>query len=143
MEAVSVLGCCIFTVYMFLPKDLIELNARSRFVSKALSSGFLYGGNLIGRALSLPAWSLPIQPPFFMLPQVKAHQLCTGKRFTLGKLMETGKRAVTMDRILTCVRGGCLQPTIRCRSASLMNYSAPRNPDHGSVWRRWFPNITA
>ncbi len=105
MEAVSVLGCCIFTVYMFLPKDLIELNARSRFVSKALSSGFLYGGNLIGRALSLPAWSLPIQPPFFMLPQVKAHQLCTGKRFTLGKLMETGKRAVTMDRIFNLREG--------------------------------------
>ncbi|NLI69945.1 MAG: aldehyde ferredoxin oxidoreductase family protein [Firmicutes bacterium] len=105
MEAVSVLGCCIFTVYMFLPRQLIEFNARSRFVSKALSNGFVYGGNLIGRALSLPAWSLPVQPPFFMLPQVKAHQECTGRRFTMGQMVETGKRVVTMDRIFNLREG--------------------------------------
>ena len=82
MEAVSALGCCIFTVYMFLPKQLLELNARSRFASKMIRSGFLYGGNLIGKALSLPAWTLPVPPPFFMLPQVKAHALCTCLLYT-------------------------------------------------------------
>lgn len=105
MEAVSALGCCIFTVYMFLPKQLLELNARSRFASKMIRSGFLYGGNLIGKALSLPAWTLPVPPPFFMLPQVKAHALCTGRRFTLGRLMELGKRVVNMDRIFNLREG--------------------------------------
>ncbi|HOA36109.1 MAG TPA: aldehyde ferredoxin oxidoreductase family protein [Bacillota bacterium] len=105
MEAVSSLGCCIFTVYMFLPRQLIEINARSRFVSKMIRSGFLYGGNLIGRALSLPAWTLPVPPPFFMLPQVKAHAHCTGRRFTLGRLMELGKRVVNMDRIFNLREG--------------------------------------
>lgn len=105
MEAVSALGCCIFTVYMFLPKQLLELNARSRFASKMIRSGFLYGGNLIGKALSWPAWTLPVPPPFFMLPQVKAHAYCTGQRFTLGRLMELGKRVVTMDRIFNLREG--------------------------------------
>ncbi|HPU00341.1 MAG TPA: aldehyde ferredoxin oxidoreductase family protein [Bacillota bacterium] len=105
MEAVSSLGCCIFTVYMFLPRQLLELNARSPFASKLIRGTFLYGGNLIGRALSLPAWTLPVKPPFIMLPQVWAHVYCTGQRFTLGRLMELGKRVVNMDRIFNLREG--------------------------------------
>lgn len=105
MEAVSTMGCCIFSVYMFLPKVLLELNARSRLVSKIVRSTLLYGGNLVGRAISWPAWTLPVPAPFFMLPQVQTHMHCTGKRYTLGKLMELGKRVVSMDRLFNMREG--------------------------------------
>ncbi len=105
MEAVSTIGCCIFTVYMFLPKQLLELNARSRFASKMIRGTFLYGGNLIGKSLSWPAWTLPVPAPFFMLPQVQTLSFCTGRKYTLGKLMELGKRVVTMDRIFNLREG--------------------------------------
>lgn len=105
MEAVSAMGCCIFTVYMFLPKILLELNARSRIVSTVVRTALLYGGNLVGRVLSWPAWTLPIPAPFFMLPQAQTHAHCTGLRFTMGNMMELGKRAVSMDRIFNLREG--------------------------------------
>ncbi|HHW74466.1 MAG TPA: aldehyde ferredoxin oxidoreductase family protein [Firmicutes bacterium] len=105
MEAVSTIGCCIFSVYMFLPKALLELNARSPLISKIVRSTFLYGGNIIGKALSWPAWTLPVPAPFFMLPQVQTHAHCTGERYTLGKMMELGKRVVSMDRIFNLREG--------------------------------------
>lgn len=105
MEAVSAMGCCIFTVYMFLPKPLLTINARSRIASKIIRGTFLYGGNIIGKALSWPAWTLPVPAPFFMLPQVKTFSLCTGRKFTLGKLMELGKRVVSLDRIFNLREG--------------------------------------
>ncbi|NLA26832.1 MAG: aldehyde ferredoxin oxidoreductase family protein [Firmicutes bacterium] len=105
MEAVSAMGCCIFTVYMFLPKTLLDLNARSRLISKIIKGSFLYGGNIIGKALSWPAWTLPVPAPFFMLPQVKTFSLCTGQKYTLGRLMELGKRVVSMDRIFNLREG--------------------------------------
>ncbi len=105
MEAVSAMGCCIFTVYMFLPKPLLTINARSRIVSSIIRGTFLYGGNIIGKALSWPAWTLPVPAPFFMLPQVKTFSLCTGRKYTLGRLMELGKRVVSMDRIFNLREG--------------------------------------
>ncbi len=105
MEAVSSMGCCIFTVYMFLPKFLIEMNARSRIVSTVVRTSLLYGGNLVGKALSWPAWTLPIPAPFLALPQAQTHSHCTGRRFTLGNLMELGKRAVSMDRLFNLREG--------------------------------------
>lgn len=105
MEAVSTMGCCVFTVYMFLPKILLELNARSRIISSLVRGTLLYGGNLVGKALSFPAWTLPLPAPFLMLPQVQTHAHCTGQRYTLGKLMELGKRVVNMDRIFNMREG--------------------------------------
>ena len=105
MEAVSAMGCCIFSVYMFLPKALLELNARSHLASKIIRSTLLYSGNLVGKAISWPAWTLPIPAPFLALPQVKTHSYCTGQRYTLGKLMELGKRVVSMDRIFNMREG--------------------------------------
>lgn len=105
MEAISTIGCCIFSVYMFLPKVLLELDARSPLIAKIVRGTFLYGGNLIGKALSWPAWTLPVPAPFFMLPQVRTHSLCTGRRYTLGRMMELGKRVVSMDRIFNMREG--------------------------------------
>lgn len=105
LEAISTLGCCIFTTYMMLPRKLLELNARSRFVSRILRFSFQKGGNLIGRALALPAWTLPIKPPFISFPQAEAHAHCTGRRFTMGQMIELGKRTLTMDRLYNVREG--------------------------------------
>ena len=105
LEAVSTLGCCNFTVFTMLHPKLLEWNARSRLVARALSTGFLYSGDLLGRALGLPAWTMPFPAPFSMFPQVKAHAVCTGSDFTMGKFIELGQRSNNMDRLFNAREG--------------------------------------
>lgn len=105
LEAVSNLGCCNFTVFTMLHPLLLEWNARSQLVAKALSMGFLYSGDLLGAALSLPEWTMPFPAPFSMFPQVKAHAVCTGTNFTMGKFIALGQRANNIDHLFNVREG--------------------------------------
>ncbi len=105
LEAVSTLGCCNFTIFTMLMPKLLELNARSALVAKMLSLGFLYSGNLLGKSLSMPSWTIPVKPPFMMFPQVKAHAQCTGTNFTMGKFIELGQRSYNIDKLFNVREG--------------------------------------
>ncbi len=105
LESISTLGCCIFTSYLMLPRKLLELQARSNFVARVLRGTFQKGGNTIGRSLALPAWTLPVKAPFISMPQAEAHAHCTGSRFTMGQMVELGKRSLTIDRLFNIREG--------------------------------------
>lgn len=105
LEAVSTLGCCNFTIFTMLHPLLLKYNARSQLLAKMLSAGFLYSGDVLGAALSLPHWTIPVPPPFSMFPQVKAHATCTGKYFTMGKFIELGQRSFNIDHLFNIREG--------------------------------------
>ena len=62
-------------------------------------------GDLLGAALSLPEWTMPFPAPMSMFPQVKAHAVCTGTNFTMGKFIALGQRANNIDHLFNVREG--------------------------------------
>ncbi|HHX87092.1 MAG TPA: hypothetical protein GX693_02805, partial [Firmicutes bacterium] len=105
LEGVSTLGCCIFTVHLLFPKELLRLNSRSRFVAGCLSFGLLHSGNLAGKALSLPTGTFRFLPLATSFPQLRAQACCTGSEFSFGHLLKLGSRVINIDRLFNLREG--------------------------------------
>lgn len=105
LEAISSVGSCNFTAFSFVDPILIQLYNNSRIAAAIISGGFMYSGDLLGGFLKHSDKALPLMPPFVMFPHVKAHKLCTGMDFNLGKYFALGQRAFNMERLFNVREG--------------------------------------
>jgi len=103
MEAVSAAGNCLFTLYAMLPEYLIyNPNSRiTRFVNKFLTTSL--AGNIIKFIDKTDERLLPIK--FSLIPQIKAIELVTGMKMSIGKLLEIGDRGYNLERMYNVERG--------------------------------------
>ncbi|GMG95474.1 aldehyde ferredoxin oxidoreductase family protein [Tepidimicrobium xylanilyticum] len=103
MEAISSAGNCLFTLYSMLPKYLVKNpNSRitrltNRFLTTSLSANIIKFVNKADKRL------LPIKYP--SIPQIKAIELVTGMKMSLGKLLDIGDRGYNLERIYNVERG--------------------------------------
>lgn len=104
LEAISSMGCCIFTTYAANTKEMLKIYNSSSAAAGVLKSLFLYGGNLMGH-LGTGRFSLPLV--FFkkMFPQIEAHTHCTGKPFGVKEFFLLGHRVNTMGRLFNLREG--------------------------------------
>lgn len=103
MEAISSAGNCLFTLYSMLPKYLVKNpNSRitrltNRFLTTSLSANIIKFVNKADKRL------LPIK--YSPIPQIKAIELVTGMKMSLGKLLDIGDRGYNLERIYNVERG--------------------------------------
>ena len=103
MEATSSAGNCLFTLYAMIPGFLMKnpdskiTEYTNRLLSTGLTASFIKFINISNEK------ALPIKLP--QLPHIKALQLVTGKKMTLGKLKNIGDRGYNIERMYNVSRG--------------------------------------
>lgn len=103
MEATSSAGNCLFTLYAMLPRGLIK-NPNSkitRFTNKLLTTSFV--ANIVKLINIANEKLLPIKLP--QIPQIKAIELVTGMKMSVGKLKNIGDRGYNLERMYNVERG--------------------------------------
>lgn len=103
MEATSSAGNCLFTLYAMIPGFLIE-NPESKIrgiTNRALTSSLV--ASIVKFVNIANEKALPIKLP--QLPHIKALELVTGKKMTLGKLKNIGDRGYNIERMYNVSRG--------------------------------------
>ena len=117
MEAVSAAGNCLFTLYAMIPAYLISNpNSRiTRLTNKFLTSRL--AANIIRFIDKADKRLLPIK--LSHIPQVKAIELVTGMKMSVGKLKEIGDRGYNLERMYNVERG------IRAKDDSLPDRLSP------------------
>lgn len=103
MEATSSAGNCLFTLYAMLPKNLIR-NPNSkvtRFTNKLLTTSL--AASIIRFINKADEKLLPIK--LSQIPQIKAIELVTGMKMTIGKLKNIGDRGYNLERMYNVERG--------------------------------------
>lgn len=103
MEATSSAGNCLFTLYAMIPGFLIE-NPESKIrgiTNRALTSSLV--ASIVKFVNVANEKALPIKLP--QLPHIKALELVTGKKMTLGKLKNIGDRGYNIERMYNVSRG--------------------------------------
>ena len=103
MEATSSAGNCLFTLYAMIPGFLITnqdskvTEYANKVLTTTLAASFIKLVNISNEK------ALPIKLP--QLPHIKALQLVTGKKMTLGKLKNIGDRGYNIERMYNVSRG--------------------------------------
>lgn len=103
MEATSSAGNCLFTLYAMIPGFLMR-NPDSKitnFTNKLLTTSLT--ASIVNFVNTSNEKALPIKLP--QLPHIKAIQLVTGKKMTLGKLKNIGDRGYNIERMYNVSRG--------------------------------------
>ncbi len=103
MEATSSAGNCLFTLYAMIPGYLMR-NPDSKitnFTNKLLTTSLT--ASIVNFVNTSNEKALPIKLP--QLPHIKAIQLVTGKKMTLGKLKNIGDRGYNIERMYNVSRG--------------------------------------
>lgn len=103
MEATSSAGNCLFTLYAMIPGFLIENpdNKITQFTNKLLTTSLT--ASIVNFVNISNEKALPIKLP--QLPHLKAIELVTGKKMTLGKLKNIGDRGYNIERMYNVSRG--------------------------------------
>lgn len=103
MEAVSAAGNCLFTLYAMLPEYLIyNPNSRiTRLTNRLLTT------SLVASILKLIDRADERLLPFklSLIPQIKAIELATGMKMSIGKFLQIGDRGYNLERIYNVERG--------------------------------------
>ncbi len=98
MEAVSAMGCCLFTTYAVLPSFMYKgkFGAKSASVVLGLSAPF------VGFAVKNPAL---LKVNMIRIPYSKAFYFVTGHKMNLGKMLEAGQRCYNLEREINFKQG--------------------------------------
>ena len=103
MEATSSAGNCLFTLYAMIPGFLMRnpdskiTNLTNKLLTTSLTASIVNFVNTSNEK------ALPIKLP--QLPHIKAIQLVTGEKMTLGKLKNIGDRCYNIERMYNVSRG--------------------------------------
>lgn len=103
MEAVSAAGNCLFTLYAMIPEYLIyNPNSRiTRLVNRLLTTSL--AANITKFIDKADGRLFPIN--LSLIPQIKAIELVTGIKMSVGKLKEIGERGYNLERMYNVERG--------------------------------------
>ena len=103
MEATSSAGNCLFTLYAMLPSILLKNpNSRiTRFINRFLTTSLT--ANIVKFVDRADENLLPFK--IAQIPQIKAIELVTGMKVSVGKLKNIGDRGYNIERMYNVKRG--------------------------------------
>ncbi len=104
LDSISCAGSCLFTVYAVIPVGGMGIPGQALW-ARLMPYVFAHAGLVLGPALRMGRWSLPIPPIARLLPHAKAVSLATGHRYTFGEFLEVGERCFNLERLFNLREG--------------------------------------